>query len=541
MSDNTLQVAIDLAATGTDQATAASAAVKGVADESLRYQQVLEQMAAKDAGAAQDKRWADLTAQAQAYVPIARAAAEAEKVRAEAAKKLEEQLKQLGQGQKEVGEKTEEGSSHARAQFLLLSEMNKVVPELGHMLHAAFAGPIGPLIILTAAIGSAYDSVKEFNKTLDEAATRGANADFLGSLIDRMGEFASAAADAQGFADSLAHIATNADTLNGKLTENLRLMQAIERALAAQTSAQKALDIAKIQEDEAAHRLTPEQAAQKRADLEKKYIQQEQHDHEQSQDAEMAAKADTLKKTQQNQAKLEADAQAAQAKVEAEKQHSALVKIDPAEQLKKIKEAQDHLRVLDEAQSRVDAGKGSAADYGTIAAAPVARERINAYIAKLEAQLSQYNADVAAAPQRKADEDAAADAKKKAEENKTEIINLTKELEELRKVIAATRSIEESTAGTRAATVDTQERTRITQDFERDFKTLEEFKRAKNPSAVLLERVRAAIADMLAILHDHTDIISALPDHAAAIADLQRATATIQAQLGGNRNTGTSG
>jgi hypothetical protein len=63
---------------------------------------------------------------------------------------------------------TEQFNIKGRAQFLLFSEMNKILPGLGTALHAAFAGPLGPIILVGIAIAAAKNALDGYNKSLDE-------------------------------------------------------------------------------------------------------------------------------------------------------------------------------------------------------------------------------------------------------------------------------------------------------------------------------------------------------------------------------------
>src|SRR4051812_3526592 len=65
---------------------------------------------------------------------------------------LKENLDKLGEKTKEAGEAGEHANAHHRESRLLFSEINRIVPGLGHALHAAFAGPLGPIILVGIAI-----------------------------------------------------------------------------------------------------------------------------------------------------------------------------------------------------------------------------------------------------------------------------------------------------------------------------------------------------------------------------------------------------
>jgi len=63
---------------------------------------------------------------------------------------------------------TEQYNIHGRAQFLLFSEINRIVPGLGEAMHAAFAGPLGPIILVGIAIAAAKNALDSYNQSLDK-------------------------------------------------------------------------------------------------------------------------------------------------------------------------------------------------------------------------------------------------------------------------------------------------------------------------------------------------------------------------------------
>jgi len=67
-----------------------------------------------------------------------------------------------------VSESTETANKHHGETRLVFTELNKIVPGLGHAMHAAFAGPLGPIILLGIAIKETQDKLKEYNAELDK-------------------------------------------------------------------------------------------------------------------------------------------------------------------------------------------------------------------------------------------------------------------------------------------------------------------------------------------------------------------------------------
>lgn len=67
-----------------------------------------------------------------------------------------------------VTDATKEQSLHLEGSGKVFSVLNKIVPELGHKLHAAFMGPLGPLVLLGFAIAEVKKEIAEYDKQLDE-------------------------------------------------------------------------------------------------------------------------------------------------------------------------------------------------------------------------------------------------------------------------------------------------------------------------------------------------------------------------------------
>jgi uncharacterized protein involved in exopolysaccharide biosynthesis len=128
----------------------------------------------------------------------------------------------------------------------------------------------------------------------------------------------------------------------------------------------------------------------------------------------------------------------------------------------------------------------------------------------------------------KAAEDDAAKAKEQAEANAKLITDLTAQIAALQATIAATRPIETQATAARQQTVEAQEAARISKEFETDFRTLDEFARNKHPSQAALERVQAAIADIVGIIKTQNDVVKTMPDYQAALADLKREVETVK-------------
>jgi hypothetical protein len=199
MDDKKLEIEIALKSTGQDAAKGSAEAVKQAADETKRFEETLRQLAERQAGAGQDKIWADLAARAREYAPAINAELAAQQ-------KLVEAFQEW---------KSTQNETNAGAQL------------------------------------------QRFNEELDEA--QAAAADFAGNLQAVVSAYGAAATAAQNYADQLGQVVTRNQNINTTLVEQLSLYQAIERVQAAQTSAEKTRKIASVHADEANHNSAPGQ------------------------------------------------------------------------------------------------------------------------------------------------------------------------------------------------------------------------------------------------------------------------------------------
>jgi hypothetical protein len=95
-----------------------------------------------------------------------------------------DRIKKFGKETEESGEKAKHANEHHREMHHLFGELNRVVPGLGEAMHAAFAGPLGPLILLGMAIGEVSKAFKDYNSELDKipAAEIAAHAEAIKSV-----------------------------------------------------------------------------------------------------------------------------------------------------------------------------------------------------------------------------------------------------------------------------------------------------------------------------------------------------------------------
>ncbi len=77
-------------------------------------------------------------------------------------------LEKIGETTEETGRSTEEFNVKGRAQFMLFEQINRILPGLGTTMHAAFTGPLGPIILVGIAIASAKKALDDYNTSLDK-------------------------------------------------------------------------------------------------------------------------------------------------------------------------------------------------------------------------------------------------------------------------------------------------------------------------------------------------------------------------------------
>ncbi|HEV2329255.1 MAG TPA: hypothetical protein VGY56_10745 [Verrucomicrobiae bacterium] len=406
-----------------------------------------------------------------------------------------------------------------------LSILLQQATDLGPALQAGLiAGSAAAFILLDVVKGIHQEWVK-VGEEIEKAGEHAAMPEFISSIEKQREAVAGAAADMQGFADALAAAAEKEATLTSQLQQELGLLQAIERARAALTSAQKELDIAKVQTAENTGQITPERAAEQRAAIEKKYIQQAQDDRERSQNEELNARQVALEAAKNKQAALDKQAADAEAKAGADKAHTDHVAIDPKtvlEEIQKLRAQMDAERqIIAEPQNASELGQRSGLLAGNVL------ERQQAQMDMLEKQLLQFQGTQTPEYQArvKADADAADKTRQAALDNAKLQGELTKQIADLKAEIEKVRPIEEQTTRTKTATVSEQESGRIAKQFEEDARVINEYDKSKKPSPELVSRAATAILDMQGILKDHTDLLQNIANLGPILQDLKTAIA----------------
>ena len=439
---------------------------------------------------------------------------------------VQDLLQETGKSTDDLSKKTkaaagasQEHNEHLHESRLLFNELNRIVPGLGHLLHAAFAGPVGPAIALASVVFEIKRSIDETNKSLDGMAAKAAEASFLSGIESKIGTLNAATEAAAGYAQKLAEMKTGEHGIAEELQKQLGLDQAIERARAGLVSAQKGLDIARVQEGENSGRLSPGKAAEAKATIEKNYNEQVQRDREAAQNKEMLDKQNALISATNQQANLEAAQHQAATAQSMDTANRERLKSDfgntdkflgdqQAAQ-KELDAANEELRIAKRNSFGVRGTKGSSANAEWSAA----ERNISLAEAKLKSLRSgreQYEStqtpdSLGAAAVLKEQSDRATTA---ANKNAEAIGTLTAELAQLRSVIAATRPVEQTTVGVQNKTIDTTEKIHTEDRIKRDVDTIHSFEKNKSVSPETISRAAAAIRDLNETLASHAEFIS---------------------------------
>lgn len=413
---------------------------------------------------------------------------------------------------------------------------------IGGMLQAGLIGGSAAAFILFDVVKGIRQEWEKVAEETAKAAEQASVPEFIQSIEKQRDAVAAEAADMQSFTDALAAAAEKENDLNTQLQNEIALLQGIERARAALTSAQKELEIARVQREENTGQITPEQAAEQRAAIEKKYIEKEQQDRERTQNEELESREVALRRATEQQQSLNEKYAVAQQRVNADKAHAAEVAIDPKSML-------EHIAALEakmEAERQIIQAPASAADLGAKMAFQNTHllERQQAYLNMLEEQFQRYQATQSPEYQAalKAREDAAQQARSNAENNNKLTADLTKQVSDLKEEIAKTRPIEERTARTKAATVDEQEAGRIAQQFQSDARVISEYDRSKNPSPELISRAATAMKEMQDMLTQFGPLLQTIANLQGLVADLKAAVTRMGENVSqGNNTWGTAG
>ena len=168
--------------------------------------------------------------------------------------------KEFGAKTGEATEKVAEQEKHLEGSRILFGEMNRIVPGLGHALHAAFSGPVGPAIALAMVVLEVKRSLDDANKAMDEAGEEASKGEFKSGIeaLNTTLDTGRAALDA--YAATIAKLAQDEITIAQALASQLELMKAIATAREAEAKAAEAAKNAETKRKVAAGEITPEKA-----------------------------------------------------------------------------------------------------------------------------------------------------------------------------------------------------------------------------------------------------------------------------------------
>ena len=243
-------------------------------------------------------------------------------------------------------------NEHLEGSRLLFTEINRILPGLGHELHAAFLGPVGAVIAFASVVDAAKSQLEAFNKALDDAAESDAAHNFaegIRAMNDALAEGIKKIAD---YNEAIAKVATHETTIARALGSQLGLMKAIAAERDKEANAAEAAHKAEIERQEKGGEITPEQKAIQEAQLEIKAAQDEAANKRKDEDDEIKRRQDAVDLGTASQPGLDADATAKAQKYYQEKAHRERLEKDfgPAHD----KEIDDARRNLDKATDAVD-------------------------------------------------------------------------------------------------------------------------------------------------------------------------------------------
>jgi len=444
----------------------------------------------------------------------------------------------LGAGTGKAAEKTRLFSSEGREMHRVIGELNRISPMLGEALRIALH-PVGGSI--AAAIGMFVmfkREIDETNKKLDELGAAAAQPDFLAGIQAKLDILRNAAGAAEAYANKLADIKRGEHGVTEELKNQLDLDKAIEQARAALVSAQKGLDIAKIQAAEAAHQISPEKAAEARAIIEKKYLQQQQADHEAAQDNELKRKLEALSKAAAQQSELEAKQDAAADAESKEKGRRVRDEKDFGDEAynKKLEELKKEISL--NADLTQTPGAIQLREEGITPAGTIELEKSQAALKQLEEGRSRFlteKTDTKTVPDL---ESANTIATALATANAKAFADLTEQVKQHGAVIAATRPIERQTTGVKVETQGVTERERVAKQVETDVGEAASFMTgsgAQTPEKLIaLKRALQNIKDADETYQDV--VIAVLEEHALSRKQLAEELKVVNQALAGQAN-----
>jgi hypothetical protein len=453
-----------------------------------------------------------------------------------------------------AAESTFKLSERSREQYRLFAELNRLVPGLGENLRGLAVMGFNPLIGLAMLVGTGFYQAKkaldDWNKSLDESGAAAAKSDFTDGIQARITVLNALIEATQTYADKEAQLALNEQNIAGALDDQLRLLAAIEQARGQQTQAQKALAEAQVTKAEQAGKITPSQAIEQKAEIERQFNLKEYQDKIAAGNDRLAAQQTALATANFFQPvfdnlKKVADANAADAEGKFKAAEDQLKSLkSPAEIAAKLKPLTD---ALEAAAKELEKQKGIAADVA-VGGSPETIEYQNSVVAAAQASLDAANnalalqkkvifqATAATSPEARAQlkkiEDDAKEADKKATDNVEEISKLTRQVSALQAEMAATGPIAAGTITTKQATVSTKEETELEKQAKRDIEQYNKFLTSGISSPESLSEALAVLKDLHAALVGHVEVIAYVKTLGVTVQQLLDAQKTLESRLG---------
>ncbi len=392
---------------------------------------------------------------------------------AEGGAKLADGTHDLAKETEDAAESEKLFAGEGREMHKVIGEITRISPALGEALRIAM-NPIGGTI--AAAIGLFVlmkEHISDVEKELDEMADKAAEPDFLEGIRAKADALREAGDKAQEYAAQLDSVVEGEHSVTAELTAQLTLLAAISAARGAQSKADQSLATAKISADEARGVITPEQAIQKRAEIERKAIADEAKSRQADQDQQLAAKQAALDKAN---AALPGGHDAAK-KLQSDLAVENARRIQTANDFgdaaydKKLADLNDSKRqekiaasdaYLAQLQREHAEGGGDAA---WLAEVKGANDALHLPDKQLRQGRAQYEANVNSEPQFNAQKIAAEEAKKIAESQD----KLAVEIKALKDTIAATRDSDNAATRSRIKAVSEGEVSEVAKtDFGKD-------------------------------------------------------------------------
>lgn len=218
-----------------------------------------------------------------------------------------------------AGESAFQFSERGREMYRLFAELNRIIPGLGEALMGLNMVGFNPLLATLSLVAFGFYEVKkavdDWNKSEDDAAKAAANPDFLAGIQAKIEVLNSAKTAAAEYAQKEQEVLNKEKDITTALTEQLQIMAALEQARGAESAAQKALALAKVDKLETEGQITPSQAIQERTNVESYYEAQDFARKQKAAQDEQAVKESALhdaekRQEQADKAKQNADAKA---------------------------------------------------------------------------------------------------------------------------------------------------------------------------------------------------------------------------------------